>query len=32
MTPMALVIMDVQQGIVERYAHDGGYLDRLAPP
>jgi nicotinamidase-related amidase len=30
MTPMALVIMDVQQGIVERYARDGGYLDRLA--
>jgi hypothetical protein len=22
--------MDVQQGIVERYAGDGGYLDRLA--
>ena len=30
MTPMALLIMDVQQGIVERFASDGGYLDRLA--
>jgi nicotinamidase-related amidase len=30
MTPMTLLIMDVQQGIVERYAHDGSYLDRLA--
>ena len=30
MTPTALLIMDVQQGIVERFAHDGGYLDRLA--
>jgi len=29
MTPTALLIMDVQQGIVERYAHDG-YLHRLA--
>jgi nicotinamidase-related amidase len=29
MTATALLIMDVQQGIVERYAHDG-YLDRLA--
>jgi nicotinamidase-related amidase len=30
MTQMALVIMDVQQGIVERYGHDDGYLGRLA--
>jgi nicotinamidase-related amidase len=30
MTAMALLIMDVQRGIVERYDHDGGYLDRLA--
>jgi nicotinamidase-related amidase len=30
MTPMALLIMDVQQGIVERFASDVGYLDRLA--
>ena len=30
MTPTALLIMDVQQGIVERFARDGGYLDRLA--
>ena len=30
MTPMALLIMDVQQGIVERFARDDGYLDRLA--
>jgi hypothetical protein len=30
MTPMALLIMDVQQGIVERFARDAGYLDRLA--
>lgn len=30
MTTTALLIMDVQQGIVERYGHDGGYLDRLA--
>jgi nicotinamidase-related amidase len=26
----ALLIMDVQYGIVERYASDGSYLDRLA--
>ena len=30
MTPTALLIMDVQQGIVERFARDDGYLDRLA--
>jgi Isochorismatase family len=30
MAPMALLIMDVQQGIVERFASDDGYLDRLA--
>jgi nicotinamidase-related amidase len=30
MTPMALLIMDVQQDIVERFPDDGGYLDRLA--
>ena len=30
MTPTALLIMDVQQGIVERFASDVGYLDRLA--
>ena len=30
MTTTALLIMDVQQGIVERSARDGGYLDRLA--
>ena len=30
MTPTALLIMDVQQGIVQRFARDGGYLDRLA--
>jgi nicotinamidase-related amidase len=30
MAPMALLIMDVQQGIVERFASDVGYLDRLA--
>jgi nicotinamidase-related amidase len=30
MTPVALLVMDVQQGIVERYARDGDYLDRLA--
>ena len=30
MTATALLIMDVQQGTVERYARDGGYLDRLA--
>jgi nicotinamidase-related amidase len=30
MAPMALLIMDVQQGIVERFASDAGYLDRLA--
>jgi nicotinamidase-related amidase len=30
MTPTALLIMDVQQGIVERFARDGAYLDRLA--
>jgi nicotinamidase-related amidase len=26
----ALLIMDVQQGIVERFGNDAGYLDRLA--
>ena len=30
MTPTALLIMDVQQEIVERFARDDGYLDRLA--
>jgi nicotinamidase-related amidase len=30
MTSTALLIMDVQQGIVERFAGDAGYLDRLA--
>jgi nicotinamidase-related amidase len=31
MTSTALLIMDMQQGIVDRFAgHDGGYLDRLA--
>jgi nicotinamidase-related amidase len=30
MTPAALLIMDVQQGIVERFARDDGYLGRLA--
>ena len=30
MAPIALLIMDVQQGIVERFAGDDGYLDRLA--
>src|SRR5215472_17788193 len=30
MAPMALLIMDVQQGIVERFAGDDGYLGRLA--
>ena len=30
MTATALLIMDVQQGIVERYASDAGYLERLA--
>ena len=30
MTTTTLLIMDVQQGIVERYSHDVGYLDRLA--
>ncbi len=30
MTAIALLIMDVQQGIAERFAHDGGYLDQLA--
>jgi nicotinamidase-related amidase len=30
MAPTALLIMDVQQGIVERFASDAGYLDRLA--
>jgi nicotinamidase-related amidase len=30
MTAMALLIMDVQQGIVERFAGDDGYLGRLA--
>jgi nicotinamidase-related amidase len=30
MTSTALLIMDVQQGIVDRFAgHDGGYLDVL---
>ena len=27
---MALLIMDVQQGIVERFPGDDSYLDRLA--
>jgi nicotinamidase-related amidase len=30
MTSTALLIMDVQQGIVDRFASDGGYLQRLA--
>ena len=30
MTTTALLIMDVQQGIVDRFAGDDGYLDRLA--
>lgn len=30
MTSTALLIMDVQQGIVERFASDDGYLTRLA--
>lgn len=30
MTPAALLIMDHQTGIVERFAADPGYLDRLA--
>jgi len=30
MTSTALLIMDVQQGIVDRFADDGSYLDRLA--
>jgi nicotinamidase-related amidase len=30
MTVTALLIMDVQQGIVERFPGDGSYLDRLA--
>ncbi len=30
MTSTALLIMDVQQGIVERFAGDDGYLPRLA--
>ncbi|HXZ73760.1 MAG TPA: hypothetical protein VEH31_23210 [Streptosporangiaceae bacterium] len=30
MTPTALLVMDVQQGIVERFAGDEGYLPRLA--
>jgi nicotinamidase-related amidase len=30
MASTALLIMDVQQGIVERFASDGGYLKRLA--
>jgi nicotinamidase-related amidase len=30
MPPMALLIMDVQQGIVERFPGDDSYLDRLA--
>ena len=30
MTSTALLIMDVQQGIVDRFAGDDGYLDRLA--
>ena len=30
MSPTALLIMDVQQDIVERFASDDGYLGRLA--
>jgi nicotinamidase-related amidase len=30
MTSTALLVMDVQQGIVDRFAQDGGYLPRLA--
>jgi nicotinamidase-related amidase len=30
MTSTALLIMDVQRGIVDRFAGDNGYLDRLA--
>ena len=30
MTSTALLIMDVQQGIVDRFASDDGYLNRLA--
>ena len=30
MTPTALLIMDVQQGIVDRFASDETYLPRLA--
>jgi len=30
MTPTALLVMDVQQGTVERFAGDEGYLPRLA--
>jgi len=30
MTSTALLVMDVQQGIVERFAGDDGYLQRLA--
>ncbi len=30
MDGIALLVMDVQKGIVERFADDGGYLDRLA--
>jgi nicotinamidase-related amidase len=30
MTPTALLVMDVQQGIVDRFAGDDGYLPRLA--
>jgi nicotinamidase-related amidase len=30
MNATALLVMDVQQGIVERYAEDTGYLPRLA--
>jgi nicotinamidase-related amidase len=29
-TSTALLIMDVQQGIVDRFAGDDGYLERLA--
>jgi hypothetical protein len=29
-TSTALLIMDVQQSIVDRFAADDGYLDRLA--
>jgi hypothetical protein len=32
MTPTALLIMDVRQGTVARFAGDAGYLDRLRPP